>query len=129
METICIHLQTYTNTHFSPFIWRKNGADGFKTKVEKEKSMLNSSVGSALGRAGSSWFGCALMKTCSGRHSLLTAPLILSTHIFYSAGRDTREGGLFSHFFLSFTLYLSASLLHSSSATAAASLWPCVCIV
>lgn len=63
------HIKRMACAHL--YIWKLNGAHSSKKK--EEPSLC-----------------CALIETCSGHRSRLTALLIHSTPVCYSAGRDTR---------------------------------------
>lgn len=80
------HIKRMTCAHL--YIWKLNGAHSSKKKKE-EPSLC-----------------CALIETCSGHRSRLTALLIHSTPVCYSAGRHTRLTFLSLPLFLPLTPYL-----------------------
>lgn len=79
------HIKRMTCAHL--YIWKLNGAHSSKKK--EEPSLC-----------------CALIETCSGHRSRLTALLIHSTPVCYSAGRHTRLTFLSLPLFLPLTPYL-----------------------
>lgn len=79
------HIKRMTCAHL--YIWKLNGAQ--LSKKKEEPSLC-----------------CALIETCSGHRSRLTALLIHSTPVCYSAGRHTRLTFLSLPLFLPLTPYL-----------------------
>lgn len=79
------HIKRMACAHL--YIWKLNGAHSSKKK--EEPSLC-----------------CALIETCSGHRSRLTALLIHSTPVCYSAGRHTRLTFLSLPLFLPLTPYL-----------------------
>lgn len=79
------HIKRMACAHL--YIWKLNGAHSSKKK--EEPSLC-----------------CALIETCSGHRSRLTALLIHSTPVCYSAGRHTRLTFLSLSLFLPLTPYL-----------------------